>query len=257
MVLALNVDMLFHLSEFKMNDEQRLAFLENLVRTRPSTHKALNAYDEVEDWFADLFAISETLEMFTKSRLQNAIERFLHQSKLKNFRTTDARFYNLIILQLKAECRRMRLDTVGPVSLSVGQGQVYDYFEAIREQIQLASKDILFVDPYINADFVKKYLPNVPAGVVVRLLGRKYMESLIPAVETFIKQSGIPISVRSSKDLHDRYLFIDGETCYQSGASFKDGADRTATTLTQITDAFDSVYETYQNLWNDGSIKLA
>lgn len=37
--------------------------------------------------------------------------------------------------------------------------------------------------------------------------------------------------------LGDRYVFVDGKACYQSGASFKDGAKLTPTTLTQITDA--------------------
>jgi hypothetical protein len=51
--------------------------------------------------------------------------------------------------------------------------------------------------------------------------------------------------------LHDRYVIIDGKNCYQSGASFKDGAKAAPTTLTQISDAFLAVSGTYENLWNN------
>ena len=44
-------------------------------------------------------------------------------------------------------------------------------------------------------------------------------------------------------------LFVDGLAGYQSGASFKDGAKKAPTTLTQITDAFSVVLATYEQLW--------
>jgi len=39
-------------------------------------------------------------------------------------------------------------------------------------------------------------------------------------------------------------------SCYQSGASFKDGAKKAPTTLTQITDAFSAVSATYEQRWS-------
>ena len=56
-------------------------------------------------------------------------------------------------------------------------------------------------------------------------------------------------------DLHDRYVFVDEARCYQSGASFKDGAKKSLTTLTQITDIFDEVFQAYQRMWDDAKVE--
>jgi hypothetical protein len=56
--------------------------------------------------------------------------------------------------------------------------------------------------------------------------------------------------------IHDRYVLIDNTSCFQSGSSFKDGGKSAPTTLTEITDAFDAVRQTYEELWNAAQIHL-
>jgi hypothetical protein len=58
--------------------------------------------------------------------------------------------------------------------------------------------------------------------------------------------------MRMSKDMHDRHIFIDRRECYQSGATFKDGAVKSAATLTQITDAFAAMLQIYEQAWAAG-----
>ena len=81
------------------------------------------------------------------------------------------------------------------------------------------------------------------------------MTTLLPAVDLFAKQSALEIRVRSSNDIHDRYLFVDRAGCYVSGASFKDGAKKAPVVLTQIGDAFQSMWTTYDSLWNKATIE--
>jgi hypothetical protein len=154
-----------------------------------------------------------------------------------------------VITMLHQAAHELRLETVGPLTIAVAQGGVFDYFDEIRKVIEEAKLDLLFVDPYLNADFVSRYLPHISQGVSVRLLGRENMATLIPAVELLSQQTGLAIHVRSANGLHDRYVFVDRQSCYQSGASFKDGAKKGPTTLTQIIDAFDVVLETYEKMW--------
>jgi len=78
---------------------------------------------------------------------------------------------------------------------------------------------------------------------------------LLPAVELFAQQNQSQINVRSAQAFHDRYVFIDRASCYQSGASFKDGGRNAPTTLTQITDAFAPVLATYEDLWDRATVK--
>jgi hypothetical protein len=61
--------------------------------------------------------------------------------------------------------------------------------------------------------------------------------------------------MRSAPGFHDRYVIVDGAACYQSGASFKDGAKAAPITLTQITDAFPAVLQTYQDLWTRANVE--
>jgi hypothetical protein len=150
----------------------------------------------------------------------------------------------------------LRMQTAGPVNIAVGQGRVFEYFDELRKTIELACQDILFVDPYLDAEFISRYLPHARSGVVVRLLTtEKKISTLLPAVDLFCQEKGRTVYVRTAAvGLHDRYLFIDSAGCYQSGASFKDGARNAPTTLTQITDAFDAVWKTYEAIWAGGRV---
>ena len=115
---------------------------------------------------------------------------------------------------------------------------------------------MVFVDAYLDAEFVPRYLPHVAKGIPVRLLGgSKKMVTLLPAVDLFSQQHGAVISVRSSQNLHDRYVFVDRAACYLSGASFKDGAKNAPVLLTQITDAFQAMWNTYDATWNSSKVE--
>jgi hypothetical protein len=141
------------------------------------------------------------------------------------------------------------LRTRGPLSMVVDRGMVFDYFDELRKIIEPARQDVFFVDPYLDADFVSRYLPHVAGGANVRLLTREKLPTLMPAVRAFVQQSSAAVEVRSAAGFHDRYIFVDRSACYQSGASFKDGGRTAPTTLTQITDAFVAVLQTYEAVW--------
>ncbi len=148
----------------------------------------------------------------------------------------------------------LRLSAVGPLSVAVQHGAVFDYFDEVRKVIGSAQKELFFVDPYLDSEFASRYLVQVPSTIRIRLLGRKGMSALLPAVELIRKQNCITIEVRSSPTLHDRFLFVDGITGFQSGASFKDGAKTAPTTFTEITDVFQNVLAAYEALWSSGNI---
>jgi len=115
----------------------------------------------------------------------------------------------------------------------------------VRKVIELAKIGVFFVDPYLDPEFVARYFPHAAKGVKMRLLTRNKIGALVPAVEAYCGQYGVQVEIRSAPGFHDRYIFIDECSCYQSGASFKDGVKFSPTTLTQIADAFDAVYQTY------------
>ena len=151
---------------------------------------------------------------------------------------------------------RVRMQTVGPSNVAVSGAMVFDYFDEIRKVIEMAKSDILFVDPYLDAEFVSRYLPQITEGVCIRLLAREKLQTLLPAAQMFVHQNQARLEIRSAPNFHDRYVFIDESNCYQSGASFKDGAKKAPTTITQITDAFAAVFQTYQEIWRSAKKEL-
>jgi hypothetical protein len=66
----------------------------------------------------------------------------------------------------------------------------------------------------------------------------------LPAVDLLAKQLGNLINVRSTA-----YLFIDKRECYLSGASFKDGAKKAGTVISQMLDAFNPMWDMYNGIW--------
>jgi hypothetical protein len=163
--------------------------------------------------------------------------------------------YRTIVVLLHQAQNDLRLQTTGPTSAAVGQGMVFAYFDELRKIIELARQDILFVDPYLEAEFVSRYLVYVPSGVTIRLLTDKKLQHLLPAVDVFSLQRSTTVEVRSTPSIHDRYVFIDKSACYQSGASFKDGAKSAGTTITQIVDAFAAISQAYELLWQRAKVE--
>ena len=86
-----------------------------------------------------------------------------------------------IRLTLNQARHDLRMKTVGPSNVVVDQGRVFDYFDEIRKVVELATQDVFFIDPYLDAEFVAKYLGHVTDGVTIRLLTKRKLETLLPA----------------------------------------------------------------------------
>lgn len=111
-------------------------------------------------------------------------------------------------------------------SAAIEGGKPFNYFNEISKNVRLATSDAFFVDPYLDAEFATRYLPQLSASVNVRLLtSAKGASALLPAVDLFAKQTGTQVEVRETT-FHDRFLFIDRKVGFQSSASFKDGAKK-------------------------------
>lgn len=227
-----------------ISSAQLLAEIEDILRTMPSLETIRDERPENLAWFGRASAVV-TLWSLPRSVSFDSFVRAIQSS-----RATDPGPPIRGLLTLLHEARHaLRLMAVGPLTVAVDSGGVFDYFDEIRRVVESARLDIYFVDPYLDAEFVSRYLPHVAQGVSVRLLAREKLSSLTPAVDLFRQQSNASIEIRSIGGFHDRYIFVDRSACYQSGASFKDGAKKAPTTFTQIVDAFSAMSHTYEQLW--------
>ena len=184
-------------------------------------------------------------------------QALLKAATMRDISSTGPAYRELRTLLFQAQ-HDLRMKTVGPRTVAIAEGMPFDYFDEIRKITEMARDDILFVDPYLDAEFVSRYLRPITSGVEVRLLTSKKLSSLLPAVKILVAQSGLRVEVRSvASGLHDRFVFVDKARCYQSGASFKDGAKLSQTTLTQITDAFGTMFQNYQRMWGKAKVEHA
>lgn len=229
---------------------EQLAFeIEDVIRTMPSSLDFAANPDNCVAWLGRASAAMNAWDMPRSMTHFEPHIRILLQAG--NYDFSGVR--RTLLGQLHQAQSDLRLKTTGPLSLGIGIGRVFDYFDEVRKIIESAKIDLFFVDPYLDAEFVARYLPHAPDGTRIRLLAREKLSTLKPSIASFIAQTGHSVEVRSAIGFHDRYVLVDGQTCYQSGASFKDGAKKTPTTLTQITDAFSVVQTTYEDLWAMGA----
>ena len=224
--------------------EALLTEVEDIIRTAPDTVQMGNI--ENVDWLGRAAAVVDEWGKGAQwaviaSNLGSPVEQF----------SRDAPRQVMALLHQARHDLRMR--TVGPVSGAFERGRVFDYFDELRKVIDGAQEDLLFVDPYLDAEFASRYLPHVRQKVLVRLLTTgRHVEALLSSVVLLQQQQGLNVNIRVGDGLHDRHLFVDRRACYHSGASFKDGAKRAPTTLHQITDVFAEVYAAYEIKWATG-----
>jgi hypothetical protein len=234
-----------------IKDADLLAEIEDVLRSMPPRATLRHQTDENLGWLGRATAVISLWNL-----IQGGAAR-AHVAQFHDVMAIPSNKGYLGLMSLLHEARSdLRMRTLGPTNIAVGRGLVFHYFDEIRKLIEPAQKDVLFVDPYLDADFVSAYLPHVKAGVSIRLLAREKVSTLLPAVKMFVQQTAANIEVRSASKFHDRYIFVDGTTCFQSGASFKDGGRVSPTTITEITDAFSAVCRTYEDLWKLGKVEF-
>ena len=225
--------------------ERLLAEIDDIIRVMPPLAALRPDTPENLSWLA---RASAAMHLWDIGR-SIEFSRYIEQVRGSSNGDIYMRGMRGMLMTLHQASHELRIKTVGPLSVAVDQGRPFEYFDEIRKIIEAAKDDLFFVDPYLDAEFASRYLLQVSAGVSIRLLARERIATLLPAIKLVRQQQSLKIEVRSSAAFHDRYLFVDRQACYHSGASFKDGAKNTPTTLTQIVDAFAVVSDTYENLW--------
>lgn len=231
-----------------MTEEEKLAEVEDLLRSMPPRSKL--HHNENEN-FAWLGRVSAVLIAWNPMRGRIAAGRtsLVHNAALRDNALND------LLTSLHEARHDLTMRTAGPSSIAIAHGRTFQYFDELRKIIETATADILFIDPYLDAEFVSRYLGNVREDVALRLLTTKnYIKTLVPAVEAYTNETPLEIQIRLSAKIHDRFVFIDRSACYQSGASFKDGARKAPTAVTQIHDAFDAMFRTYESFWDEATV---
>jgi len=136
-------------------------------------------------------------------------------------------------------------------------GNVLQAMTAIGKILELARRDVLIVDPYMDVTTITDFAVLAPEGVQIRLLAdaKDYKPTLKPAVERWVDQYGgnRPLSARLSaaRSLHDRLIAVDGAQVWVLTQSLNGFAVRSPATIIR-TDAETAGLKiaAYAVLWN-------
>ena len=233
-----------------MNDGQLRAELDDLLRSMPPLGSLHHQDLEVMEWRGRLAAV---FKMLGPSFATDLI--YVNS----NIDSVNAMFYDkgsrglVSLLQEARHTLRLRSPTASSSLLETGA--VFEYFDEVRKIITTAKSEVFFVDPYADPEFVAKFFTQLDKEVFIKVLAKNNVAALLPAVDTFAKQHGHQVEVRSAPNIHDRFVFLDQRECFQSGASFKDGAKKAPATIVQIIDAFPAMQSTYEGIWKSAKVE--
>jgi len=100
-------------------------------------------------------------------------------------------------------------------------GQVFDAKMFAAKHILSAKRTIFLIDSWVDV-VTLELLAKKAKGVTVEIVASPRGNKISPSdIATFNKQYG-GLSVRTSKNFHDRFLIIDDKELYLIGASLKD-----------------------------------
>ncbi|UZW62775.1 hypothetical protein [Lysobacter enzymogenes] len=231
--------------------ENCAALLREALSNRPSDPWS----PEAMDWFADVTGIVTAYSKIEGVKFSSLLGQVTAAATAGLSPITSSMTMNSqtqFIAQARSLLTQLQFSTNTFTTRQLGAGEVHDYFEEVRQLIVGATRDILFIDPYIDATFVTRYLPQIPQGVAVRLLtAERQSTALRQSLDMFRAQHGTSAEMRVVPDrsLHDRHLIIDGREVYQSGASFKDGARNAPTSINQIVDVAAELIRAHETRW--------
>ena len=148
-----------------LTKEQLLFEIQDLLRTMPSKYTLREGNPENLAWLGRASAL---IDRWNSTRSPLALAYSLDVRSRDPIRAAEG--VNKIIILLNEARHDLRMETLGPLSIAVSHGMTFDYFDEIRKIIEVAKEDLLFVDPYLDAEFVSRYLSHVATGVTMRLL---------------------------------------------------------------------------------------
>lgn len=145
----------------------------------------------------------------------------------------------------------------------VKPGDAFTAFQAIKDVLAAARREIFFVDPFMEDRVLRTFGPAIADGVAIRLLTntKRVNDILVPAADAWMQTHGSsrPLQVRraSGRELHDRFVSIDSKDVWLLSQSLNGFATSSPATVVRFDDdlAADKI-EAYEAVWATASVVL-
>lgn len=105
-------------------------------------------------------------------------------------------------------------------------GTQHDAYVEIRRIFQSATVSLSIIDPYVDSSLFTA-LKTVDGAIKVELLTSKVPPDFLHESKKLLSQHpNIRLSIKKSKEFHDRFIVVDNKECWHVGASIKDAGIR-------------------------------
>lgn len=201
--------------------------LKELLESKPILLTAPDEYRELRrELLSHEFTKTKVPEVVRKSRSLSDCRDYLSDYSFTVGESTYLRtVFDLLFSELEEQAFAPTNSIAGTNQIFFPQGSEHDAFLEIRKIIQLATKEIMVVDPYVD-DQLWMVLTNAPTGCLIQVLTNHMKSDFLLEKAKFASQHDFAVEVRQTRSIHDRFLLIDKEKCWHLGASIKDAGSK-------------------------------
>jgi hypothetical protein len=133
----------------------------------------------------------------------------------------------LRVIGWKIETNKLKPDGEEVRELFFPKGATHDAYIEIKKVLNLATKTISIIDPYLDGTIFQMVKTNQQSVLSVKLLSAKLPPDFTLEANKFKSQHpSISVEIRKTKEFHDRFIIIDNKTCFHIGASIKDAGGK-------------------------------
>jgi len=134
---------------------------------------------------------------------------------------THERFKELenSVFMLQNQMKLLENKTIKPSQGIFYDGEIFDAYEFVSDLVKSAKQEIILLDNYIDETVLTLFSKN--QDIKVTIYTKTITKQLKLDLEKYNAQYN-PITIKSFKNAHDRFLVIDKIEVYHIGASLKD-----------------------------------
>jgi len=148
------------------------------------------------------------------------INAFISMKKYISNNLIEQKYYNDMIIRHDSEIKLLQksFDKLQNNLNNNGlffEGQIYDAYSLMINILNLAKKNIIIIDNYIDKNLLD-ILSKTEKEILI--ITNKYNNN---DYEKYKKQYN-NVNIKIDNTFHDRFIILDNKTLYHSGASFKD-----------------------------------
>ena len=213
---------------FQISDDEKDELVTNCDRFKTLKHSSLNPYAYTEQGIAMLSAVLRSdVAVEVSVKIMNS---FVEMRKfLLSNREMFARLDRVELKQLETDKKLEEVFDYIATTKEVKQkiffnGQIYDAFSLMVELVEKAEKELILIDNYVDINTLN-ILSKKKDGVNVLIVTSGKGNLTDKDIAKFNSQYP-KLTVKISKDFHDRFLIIDRRDVYHIGASIKDAGKK-------------------------------